>query len=162
MPSVQFNAMTDLARSGDIIAMMRALYAEDPAANPVDESLFPQTIEVLITEPSRGQIILFEEGKLLRGYALLISYWSNEFGGTLLFVDEIFVVPEARRRGIATTFFRHLRDLRAFGAVALALEVTPSNTKAMRFYLSLGFSRRQNSLLSRRLDDSVSAEPGLP
>jgi hypothetical protein len=33
---------------------------------------------------------------LLRGYALLIPYWSNELGGTLLYVDEIFVIPEAR------------------------------------------------------------------
>jgi hypothetical protein len=44
----------------------------------------------------------------LLGYALLIPYWSNEFGGVLLFVDELFVLREVRNRGIGHSFFRFL------------------------------------------------------
>jgi ribosomal protein S18 acetylase RimI-like enzyme len=149
---VRFNAMTDRGRTEELVAMMRALYAEDRGATMVDESGFPRTVEVLIAKPCRGRLMLFEEGKLLRGYALLIPYWSNEFGGTLLFVDEIFVAPEARGRGIGRRFFRYLRDERPFGAVALALEVSPSNTRAMRFYASLGFGKRENSVLTLPFD----------
>lgn len=131
--------------------MMRALYDEDRAAHPVDDAGFPKTVEVLLADPSRGQIVLFDEGELLQGYALLIPYWSNEFGGTLLFVDELFVTPHARGRGIAKSFFRYLREQRPYKAVALALEVTPANAKAHSLYTSLGFEKRENSLLTLRL-----------
>ena len=147
MTTVHFVTMTDTRRRDELVAMMRALYAEDPAAVPVDESGFPRTIEVLIAEPSRGQIVLFLEGSRLQGYALLISYWSNELGGPLLFIDELFVTPGARGRGIGTSFLLYLRDQRPLGAVALALEVTPANTRAMRLYTSLGFLERENSTL---------------
>ena len=145
--------MNDLQHKAEVLAMMRELYSEDEAASPVDQSQFPLNIEVLMARPSRGRIVLFSEGGLLRGYALLIPYWSNEFGGTLLFVDEMFVIPEARNRGIGRSFFRYLEEVRPFDAVALALEVSPSNAGARRLYESLGFSLRKNSVLTCRLTD---------
>ena len=70
-------------------------------------------------------IVLFRERDALVGYALLAPYWSNEFGGTLLFVDEMFVVPEARRRGIGERFFSFIEKRWPFEAVALALSQSP-------------------------------------
>lgn len=131
--------------------MMRALYAEDEPASPVDAARFPATIEFLIAHPSRGRIVLFREAGVLRGYAVLIPYWSNEFGGTLLFVDELFVTPAARNRGVATRFFGFVANERPFDAVALALEVSPKNAGARRLYESLGFTQRKNWVLTRRL-----------
>lgn len=150
MPT-DFTTMTDLRRLEEIVSMMRALYAEDEAASPVDQSRFAANIEFLVSHPSRGCIILFGEGGSLCGYALLVPYWSNEFGGTLLFVDELFVVPEARRRGIGRSFFKYLDEVRPFEAVALALEVSPGNKDAHRLYESLGFRPRGNSTLTRIL-----------
>jgi GNAT superfamily N-acetyltransferase len=146
-----FTTVTDLRRLDQIVAMMRALYAEDEAASPVDQSRFAENLKFLVSHPSRGSIILFGEGGSLRGYALIVPYWSNEFGGTLLFVDELFVVPEARRRGIGRSFFKYLDEVRPFEAVALALEVSPGNKEARRLYESLGFYPRQNSILTRIL-----------
>jgi ribosomal protein S18 acetylase RimI-like enzyme len=83
----------------------------------------------------------------LLGYALLIPYWSNEFGGVLLFVDELFVLREVRNRGIGHSFFRFLTPDRPFDAVALGLEVSPHNAKARRLYESLGFKPRKTSVL---------------
>ena len=131
--------------------MMRALYAEDKAALPVDQSCFTSNIEFLIAHPSRGHIILFSDAGSPCGYALVIPYWSNEFGGTLLFVDEMFVIPEARNRGIGRSFFKYLHEVRPFEAVGLALEVSPGNKRARRLYESLGFRQRRNSVLTCRL-----------
>ncbi len=46
---------------------------------------------------------MFHEGVQLVGYAILIPYWSNEFGGNLLFIDELFVSPAF---GAATALWR--------------------------------------------------------
>ncbi len=147
MPELEFTTMKDERGTAEVLAMMSALYTEDQPS--VNTDRFPLTIERLLREPDRGRIILFQEGGLLRGYALLIPYWSNEFGGTLLFVDELFVAPEARSRGIGRRFFQFLNEQRPFDAVALALEVSPHNTRARRFYESMGFSLRRNALLTR-------------
>lgn len=147
-PAVDFVTMNDLKYQTALLTMMRALYAEDEAASPVDQSRFAANIETLVRQPSRGLIILFQENEIICGYALLIPYWSNEFGGALLYVDELFVMPAARGRGIGTRFITHLGDTRPFDAVALALEVSPRNQRALRLYRSLGFSPRRNSVLT--------------
>jgi len=148
MPQVEFVAITDARYNAEILAMMEGLYAEDVPSSPVDQSRFPVTIGHFLANPARGRIVVFKEHDLVRGYALLVPYWSNEFGGTLLFVDELFVVPGARNRGIARSFFQFIEKERLFDAIALWLEVNPSNTGARRLYESLGFTPRKHSVLT--------------
>src|SRR6516162_3860621 len=153
MMTVDFITMNDLQHKAKLLMMTRALYAEDEAASPVDRSRFSSNVESLVSHPLRGRIVLFSEGELLCGYALLIPYWSNEFGGTLLFVDEMFVIPGARNRGIGRRFFKFLHQTRPFEAVALALEVSPGNAGALRLYESLGFRRQKNLVLTYSFTD---------
>ncbi len=109
MSELNFVTLTRDGEPSEVLAMMRALYVEDEPDFAVDYGRFPLTIEFLLAEPSRGSVIVFVEGAALCGYAILIPYWSNEYGGTLLCVDELFVVPEARNRGIGHQFFDFLR-----------------------------------------------------
>jgi GNAT superfamily N-acetyltransferase len=146
---IEFHEMKEPRHQAEVLAMMRALYIED-ASSSVDPSRFPVTIEFLIAHPSRGRIVLFSQGESICGYGLLIPYWSNEFGGTVLCVDELFVAAAARNRGIGRSFFKFLEETRPFDAVALALEVSPGNEGARRLYESLGFSQRSNSMLMYR------------
>jgi ribosomal protein S18 acetylase RimI-like enzyme len=149
MPDLNFRNLTPDEDTSEVLAMMRALYVEDAPASPVDPQRFPVTIDFLLTEPSRGSVIAFAEGAALCGYAILIPYWSNEYGGTILYVDELFVIPECRNRGIGRQFFEHLARTRPFDAIAIALEVSPSNERAQQLYESLGFTRRRNATLLR-------------
>ena len=140
MNTISFFVMADLKHREDVAAMMRCLYEEDRGDFDVDHSRFASGIEHLIAHPSAGRIVLFLEGSELRGYALLVPYWSNEFGGTLLFVDELFVIPEFRSRGVGRSFFNYVERERPFGPVAaLGLAVNPGNNRARRLYESLGF-----------------------
>jgi GNAT superfamily N-acetyltransferase len=154
MMTVDFITMNDLQHKAKLLMMTRALYAEDEAASPVDRSRFSSNVESLVSHPLRGRIVLFSEGGLLCGYALLIPYWSNEFGGTLLFVDEMFVIPEACNKGIGRSWFKFLDETRPLDAVALALEVSPHNAGALRLYKSLGFRSRRNSVLTYNFNDA--------
>jgi len=139
MSGIHFSVMAELTYREEVVEMMRQLYDEDRSGRDVDHSRFTSGIEHLVAHPSAGQIVLFREGSALRGYALLVPYWSNEFGGTLLFVDELFVAAEFRGRGIGKSFFRYLERERPFGPVALALGVNPGNDRARRLYESLVF-----------------------
>ncbi len=149
MGEVRFCKMEGLKHKDEIVTMMRSLYEEDQPAHPVDTSAFPATVEHLMMCPSAGQIVLIFQGCQLRGYAILIPYWSNEFGGVLLFVDELFVQDGSRNQGIGRRFFRYLEQERPFAGVALALEVNPNNRRAHRLYESMGFVKRDNATLTR-------------
>jgi ribosomal protein S18 acetylase RimI-like enzyme len=155
MNEIQYITMTDASHTDAVVAMMNGLYAEDPAASKPDQSKFPETIRFLLARPEMGRIVLFSDGQSVHGYSILIPFWSNEYGGVILFVDELYVVAPSRRRGIGRGLFDFIARERPFDAVAVFLEVSPTNQRARRLYGSLGFVERQNSLLACRLPAQI-------
>lgn len=152
---IQYVAMRDKTWAVEVAGMMRALYATHPASHPVAESHFQRTIDRLLARPEAGTIVLFIEESALMGYAILIPYWSNEFGGVLLFIDELFVRAQSRGKGIAKGFLAQAESKSGADAVALALEVDPQNTEARRLYEALGFEKRKDEMLVKRLKQST-------
>ena len=92
----------------EVVGMMRELYATDAPDLGVDPQKFPMTIDRLLAEPSRGRIVLLMQDDALAGYALLIPYWSNEFAGMVVLIDELLVGEQFRGQGIARAFLRFL------------------------------------------------------
>ena len=152
MMDFPFATMTDTTWMPRVLEFMHGLYTEDAPSVPLHPAQFPVTIHRFLAEPHLGRVVLFFQADTPCGYALLVPYWSNEYGGTLLHVDELYVAPAARNCGLAHHFFAFLAETRPYGAVALALEVSPANERARRLYESLGFAARRNSFLTRRLE----------
>lgn len=155
---IQYVVMEDAAKSPMVCQLMEALYIEDAAASGDGRRAFSATIEHLLNYPDDGQIVLFLNSATTQGYALLIPYWSNEFGGKILFVDELYVAPDARGQGIARGLFSWIAGQRPFGAVAVFVEVSPANHRARSLYESLGLSERSNRTLAKRLPPMIEPE----
>lgn len=87
------------------------------------------------------------------GYVIVTFGWSVEFGGMDGFIDEIYLRPKVRGRGIATEVLAALpRALAGAGMKAIHLEVDYENTRAVRLYERSGFRLRQRyALMSRKL-----------
>lgn len=136
-----------------IVAMCVALYEEDQG-EPVHPEQVRRTLALLRAEPARGRAVVIERDHHVIGYALLISFWSNEYGGEICIVDEMYVTPPHRGRGLGTGLFGAvLRDRALWPTVpaALELEVSPKNHRARALYERLGFKAR-NQTLRRRVD----------
>jgi len=134
-----------------IVTMCVALNAEDPGPKPVEPQQVRRTLVKLRDEPNRGRAVVFDvEGRAV-GYALLISFWSNELGGEVCNIDELFVIPDYRGHGLATSLFDRLANgkptLWPIRPAALALEVTSQNQRARALYERLGF--RGNNIAMR-------------
>ena len=130
--------------------MMAALYVEDAATfDGMSSAHFERTIERFLSHPETGAIARLWDDASLAGYALLVPYWSNEFGGTITFIDELYVKPEYRSRGLASAFIDFVFATQPFGMVACLLETTKSNERARRLYERNGFQLRENRLLFR-------------
>jgi ribosomal protein S18 acetylase RimI-like enzyme len=145
-----FHVMRSKEHAAMLVGMMRALYAEDPASTPPDPAHFPKTIDAMLSDPHRGSIVLIMLGHEVVGYAIVVPFYSNELGGTLAFLDELFVTPPVRGQGIASAVFAFLREARPFNAIGILLEVTPSNTRAFELYSRMGFQERTNRTMVLR------------
>ncbi len=120
--------------------LIKLLYADDPHGEAMTDQKIDLTFEMLTRHPDYGTIVVFEQATQIVGYAILINFWSNEYGGNVLTIDELVVVPEYRNRGIGTAFIKYIQSSRFANFVALRLEVLPYNTKALQLYTALGFT----------------------
>ncbi|HEY3494401.1 MAG TPA: GNAT family N-acetyltransferase [Polyangiaceae bacterium] len=133
-----------------LVELMLALYAEDPGPRPVGREQGLRTLARLRAEPLRGVALVCEGEHERCGYAFLCSFWSNELGGEVCIIDELFVASAERGRGHATELVRGLcaRALPWFReAIAVELEVTPNNARARALYERLGFRSYKNALM---------------
>jgi GNAT superfamily N-acetyltransferase len=139
-----------------IVAMCLALNTEDPG-EPVRREQVLATLATLRAEPVRGRALVAEAGGRIVGYALLISFWSNEYGGEICAVDELYITPEHRARGIGSALFEKVAEDRRIWPrrpVAIELEVAPDNARARALYERLGL-RARNMTLRRRVDPAA-------
>ena len=134
-----------------IVEMCMQLYREDPGQSPVPEAYMRSTLDVLRREPWRGRAIVLQVDERPSGYALLISFWSNELGGEVCEIDELFVVQQRRNQGYGTSLFAAIErgDLWPTAVVAIALGVTPDDDRARRLYGRLGFAPIGASMVRR-------------
>ena len=132
--------------------MCMALNVEDPGPTPVRPQQMRCTLAKLREDANSGRAVVCKvEGRTV-GYALLIPFWSNELGGEVCNIDELFVAPQYRERGLATALFGSLTEgdslLWPTKPTALALEVSLQNERARALYERLGF--RGKNLAMRR------------
>lgn len=120
-----------------------------------DDAERVEALRTLLADPSRGAIWwICADGQRV-GYVAVCFGFSLEFGGRDAFVDELYVVPEARGRGVGrAALAAAMRAAAAQGVRALHLEVGRTNARARALYESLGFDAREAfTLMSRSLDD---------
>ncbi len=135
----------------DVVTMIFALYEEDPVGVPITEDRISRTIVELAEKPDKGDIFLFLFDGQIAGYSISINCWSNEHGGDVRVIDEIYVLPPFRHRGIASAFLDFvLSELDTTGTM-LQLEVTPTNQRALNYYKRKGFSLSENHFMTKRL-----------
>lgn len=121
-----------------------SLYREDPQGMEMTPNKIQKTFREFSLKAEKGHIMVFEIDNTVIGYAILVFFWSNEFGGDFIEVDELFVQKEYRNRGIGKTFFKSLEETWQGKAVALALQTTPTNERAIALYKHMGFSVSRN------------------
>src|SRR5689334_5231308 len=86
-------------------AMMLVLDAEGAGIRPINEETLARTFEYLARAGDRALAAVAEApGGELVGYAMLFPYWSCEYGGEVLLLDELYVAEERRSQGIGAAF----------------------------------------------------------
>jgi len=135
----------------ELFSMIHHLYHEETEGEPMYDEKIKATIQFLTDNAQRGKILVFKDEELVVGYSILVYYWSNEFGGEIVFIDELYLKPEYRSRSIGTDFLQYIVQASQAKFKAIFLEVFPSNEKAFRFYTRNGFVRIESRFLKYTL-----------
>ncbi len=139
-----------------LVALMAEFYAE--ADFPLPAASAARAFGALLADPALGAIWLAGDGERPAGYAVLTVGYSMEYGGLRGFVDDLYVRPAARGRGVAAALLAAVRrGCAERGVRALHVEVGPDNDAARRVYARAGFADSGHLLLTLPLAPPVHA-----
>lgn len=129
--------------------MVRAYYRED--GHSFDPERQPAALGALIDGESLGRGWLVMLAGRPVGYVVLSLGFSIEAGGCEGCLDELFVVPEMRGRGVGRRVLGLVEDeARRLGVRRLFLEVEHGN-RALGLYRRAGFVDHRRHLMSKQL-----------
>ena len=136
-----------------IVVMFEGLTAEDPGPDPAPPEHMRRTLAAFRAAPARGRVAVLDTGDGAAGYALLVPFWSNEYGGEICIIDELYVAAPVRGRGHASALIAALAagtsTLWPGRPAALAVEVSAGNARARALYERLGFAGDNTALMAR-------------
>jgi GNAT superfamily N-acetyltransferase len=130
--------------------LLEGFYAEEGFA--LDDEV-RRALERLLADRSLGRVFLIEDGGDTVGYVALCFGFSLEFRGRDACVDEMYVAPSHRGRGLGREALAFaLEAARREGVRTAYLEAARAEERLHRLYRSLGFEERPHSLMTKRLD----------
>lgn len=134
-----------------VSALAHAFYTTD--GYDTDDRALGENLATLLASP-RARVAVVDSGDRLLGYAVTTTGLGLE-NGPIAVLDDLFVVPEARQRGLAN---RLIEDSAAWarehGCRHLELVVAPNGRDVghlFAYYLARGFHDEGRRLLSRQL-----------
>lgn len=135
----------------ELTAMILALYRESPTGQKMSLAKIRRTIAEFTARPDKGAITIVRCGGRIVGYYILVYFWSNEYGGNIVHVDELFIKPRWRSKGLGAACLRHIAALPVKNLRGLHLETAPDNLRARAFYAREGFGPPANLHLFRKV-----------
>lgn len=119
--------------------MCTDFYAGGAALHPIPRAQMEQSFQQIMDGSPYIQGFLFLEEGQVAGYALVYPFYSNEMGGLCLMLEEIYIKPQFRGRGLGSQYLQQVA--KAFGrpVAGLKLEVCPENEGARKLYERSGF-----------------------
>ena len=140
-------APTDLSLLEQLV---RAYYLEDGHAFHENRQL--PALAALAADEPLGRAWLVRHGERPVGYAVLTWAFSVEAGGREACLDELYLLPEVRNRGLGRRVLALLEAAaRAQGVRRMFLEVERTNP-AIGLYRRAGYVDHDRFLMSKSLD----------
>jgi ribosomal protein S18 acetylase RimI-like enzyme len=136
----------------NLLRMMRALAEQEPGAYYFNEHAVRRVLRRFLGDPSLGKAWIFSDGANIAGYVVLTLGYSFEYHGRDAFVDELYVEPQCRRRGIGREAVKFVEgQARTMGVTALHLEVDHGNDPALELYQRAGYQDHDRHLMTKWL-----------
>ncbi|MFD1195968.1 GNAT family N-acetyltransferase [Seohaeicola saemankumensis] len=133
-----------------VLPLIAAFHAE--MGYDTDAAHHTRAITPLLEGSPHGAVWLIGPRRAPVGYVVISFGWSVEYGGLDGIVDEIFVRPAVRGRGMGFEALNGIAKALASGGVrALHLEVARDDARTQAFYARARFAPRDHTMFMSRV-----------
>jgi GNAT superfamily N-acetyltransferase len=136
-----------------LLALIQALADYEELEGPSEEAQ-ARLVEDGFGERPRFEVYLIEADGTAIGYAITFETYSTFLAKPTLYLEDLFILPDSRRRGAGQALFRHLAQIaveRGYGRIEWT--VLDWNETAIRFYNRIG-GQHLKEWLHYRLDET--------
>lgn len=145
----------------DLLIDFQARLARETEGLDLDPQALGRGVRAVFDDPSLGEYWVAELDRQVAGCMLVTREWSDWRNGTVLWIQSVYVLPAARRRGVFRALYDHLRqrveatpDLRG-----IRLYVEQGNHAARLTYERLGMDRDHYQLYEWLKPPPAGADP---
>ena len=122
----------------ETLKMFKDFYDSPAVLHKIPHEHFEKTLTEIESKSPFLSLYIFEKENQIAGYSLLAFSYSNEAGGNVLWIDELYLKENYRAQGIATLFFGFLKE-NFKNCTRFRLEIDKRNIHAENLYKRLGF-----------------------
>ena len=121
------------------LELSKGFYTGDATLHPANFTFINRTFDECISDSPFAKAYILEEAGKPAGFALFSFTWSNESGGMVALLEELYVAPEYRGMRLGTQFMDWML-LTFKDMTRIRLEVCHCNSGARRLYERYGFT----------------------
>ena len=121
-----------------VMEMMETFYHSPAVSTNGSQEIFEKDIENCVNDSPYLEGFIFEDGNEILGYGMIAKSFSTEFGKPCIWIEDLYMKPSYRGKGIGSSFFAYLNE--SFTDCIFRLEVEPENTRAVQVYEKNGFT----------------------
>ena len=139
-----------------LIADFNRAMAHETESLELDAATLRAGVDAVLAEPAHGFYLVARDTDGVAGALLVTREWSDWRNGCFWWIQSVYVVPRARRRGAFRALHAEVRRrARADGGVCgVRLYVASDNGAAKRTYAALGMRERAYAIFEEEFQRS--------
>lgn len=119
------------------LSFLHKFYNSEAVLHPTDSQLHLNIFNEIIRSDTYLLCYIFEYDNENAGYALLSKSFCPEVGGSIIWIEQLYINENFRKKGIAKEFLSYIE--KEFSPDRIRLEVEEDNVKAISLYEKNGY-----------------------
>ena len=134
------------------IDLMKEFYQSDAVLHQIAEKNYYGTFFEVTSDSPYAIAFLIEKDGETAGYALLAFTYSNEAGGLVLWLEEMYIRPAFQGQGLGSEMFAFIDEHYKDRVARMRLEIEPGNVGAARLYRRQGYQELPYTQMVRDIE----------
>lgn len=122
------------------ISMVKDFYDSEAVLHNIPIGNILNTYHEIVSCSPYVKAYLIEEQKETAGYGLISLTYSNEAGGLVVWIEELYILQKFRGLGLGGRFLDFVETEFSSKAKRFRLEIAKTNKSSQRLYLRKGYT----------------------
>lgn len=138
-----FNVRLAIRSESPLIVGFQLRMAEESEGTQLDPETLTAGVDAVFNGQAQATYWVAEDNQQIVGMLMTVPEWSDWRNGTVIWIHSVYVVPEARRRGVFRSMYKYLHTTvrESENLVGLRLYVDTANADAQKVYETMGMTR---------------------